>query len=198
MEKKDTIFLLGCLICLFLSVSGCTTTGEPEKPVVPCSPGDFCDSGCQLQPDQMCCGNTIHNATTEDCCSNITFDRSVSLCCNGTVYKKDRYECLNGVIRTKVIPNEDLFPKPLYTSSSSHDEFRGLDPDKYPGPDSKTSKSTSVLDSSSKGSSVQGSSSKGPSALISSSKGSSASSSFESDFESKTGFSPSSFSKGSL
>ncbi len=177
MEKKDTIFLLGCLICLFLSVSGCTTTGEPEKPAVPCSLGDFCDSGCQLQPDQMCCGNTIHNATTEDCCSNITFDRSVSLCCNGTVYNKDRYECLDMVIRTKVIPNEDLFPKPLYTSSSSHDEFRGLDPDKYPGPNSKTSKSTSVLDSSS--------------------KVSSASSSFESDFESKTGLSPSSFSKGS-
>ncbi len=170
-----TIILLGCLICFFLSTSGCTTTtGEPEKPVVPCSPGDFCDSGCQVQPDQMCCGNTIHNATTEDCCSNITFDSSASLCCNGTVYKKDRYDCLDGVVVTKIIPNEDLFPQPLYTSSSSHDEFRGLDPDKYPGPNSKSSKSPSVLDSSSK---VSGASS---------------------SFESKTGFNPSSFSKGSL
>jgi hypothetical protein len=150
MEMNTIILGIGIVVLSSVLVIGCVNISDTLTPRAPCISGNLCNSGCLIQPDQICCNGQVINSTYDDCCNAKIIVKATTICCSGSPYPKEEYECVDG----KAVKKQSAYPIGTMPTSwipdtSSSDEYRGLDPEKYPGPNSKSSSSSSGFDSSS-------------------------------------------------
>ncbi len=150
MEMNTITLGIGIMVVCSVLGIGCTTMSDSINPRAPCIPGNSCDSGCLIQPDQMCCNGQVINSTYDDCCNAKIIVKATTICCSGSPYPKEEYECIDGkAVKKRPVYSTGTMPTSWIPDTSSSDEYRGLDPEKYPGPNSKSSSSSSVFGSSS-------------------------------------------------